>query len=75
MGKYEITQELVRSHYEYKDGLLYDVGTREVFGRVHSQGYRVGRFHIGYYATELEAAIAYDKAVEHLHGKYQVKNV
>ena len=33
------------------------------------------RFHIGYYATEIEAAIAYDKAVEHLHGGYQVKNV
>ena len=33
------------------------------------------RFHIGYYDTEVEAAIAYDKVVEHLHGEYQVKNV
>ena len=33
------------------------------------------KHHVGLYATELEAAIAYDKAVEHLHGKYQVKNV
>ena len=158
MSENGITQELVRSFYDYKDGLLYNIDTGKVFGRVYSHGYRVGsfqgvtikncnmvwiyhngpivdgfldhidrvkdndrienlrittnvqnqwntgsyggrskykgvnyqkdknkwrarykdhgqRFHIGYYATELEAAIAYDKAVEHLHGEYQVKNV
>ena len=31
--------------------------------------------YVGLYETELEAAEAYDKAVEHLHGEYQVKNV
>lgn len=154
----QITKELVRSHYIYKDGLLYDVDTREVFGKVYSHGYRVGRFHgtnikncdmvwiyhngpivgdlvdhidrvkhndkiqnlriattvqnqwntgsyggrsgykgvdysaskrkwraryknhgkrfhVGWFHTELEAAVAYDKAVEHLHGEYQVRNV
>lgn len=32
-------------------------------------------YYLGLYETEEEAAIAYDKAVERLHGEYQVKNV
>ena len=32
-------------------------------------------YYLGLYETELEAAAAYDKATEHLHGEYQVKNV
>ena len=40
-----------------------------------SYRYNGKKYYLGYYTTELEVAIAYDKAVEHLHGEYQVKNV
>jgi hypothetical protein len=58
-----------RSKYK---GVCYRKDKNKWCARYRNHGQR---FHVGYYATELEAAIAYDKAVEHLHGKYQVKNV
>ena len=42
---------------------------------VASYKYKGKKHYLGLYENELEAAKAYDKATEHLHKEYQVKNV
>lgn len=62
-----VTQELLKEHFEYRDGHLWWVKPTANCIKISQQ--------FGCYDCELEASEAYDKATKHLHGEYQVKNV
>lgn len=79
MSENEITQELLKEHFEYRDGHLWwakptakRVRVGQQFGSKWLAQYtHKGKiYYLGLYETEEEAAEAYQKATEHLHKEY-----